>query len=404
MRNKYYRAASFDESVIERQRRMSSGDFLGVYRAKNGEGPAAGDEFGGGSGATGQGLPTGEPDNFLFATGIECSYPTTNNGRMRRDMLEELRHYECWREDLYLVKELGLKYLRYGLPYYKMHLAPGQYDWEFADAVLPEMQRLGITPIMDLLHFGLPDWIGSFQNPELPMLFGEYAGAFAARYPWVRFYTPVNEMFVTARNSGKDGLWNEQLKSDASYVTAIKHVSAASIFATHAIAAQRPDCVIVQSESAEFTHHMRSVPDESIKLQNDLRFLALDLFYGRHPSSAVYTYMLDNGLTRQEYDWFMAGKPPGYQILGNDYYGRNESLLLPDGTKLQAEDIMGWYGLTREYYERYKLPVMHTETNVFDAGYAPTWLWKQLRNLLRMRGDGIPVLGFTSYSLTDQID
>ncbi len=33
---------------------------------------------------------------------------------------------------------------------------------------------------------------------------------------------------------------------------------------------------------------------------------------------------------------------------------------------------------------------MHTETNVFDADYAPTWLWKQFRNLLRMRGDGIP--------------
>ena len=47
---------------------------------------------------------------------------------------------------------------------------------------------------------------------------------------------------------------------------------------------------------------------------------------------------------------------------------------------------------------------MHTETNVFDAEAAPTWLWKQWVNVLRMRRDSVPVLGFTWYSLTDQID
>jgi len=31
-------------------------------------------------------------------------------------------------------------------------------------------------------------------------------------------------------------------------------------------------------------------------------------------------------------------------------------------------------------------------------------LWKQWVNVLRMRRDGVPVLGFTWYSLTDQVD
>ena len=47
---------------------------------------------------------------------------------------------------------------------------------------------------------------------------------------------------------------------------------------------------------------------------------------------------------------------------------------------------------------------MHTETNVFEAEAAPSWLWKQWMNVLRMRRDGVPVLGFTWYSLIDQID
>ena len=109
-------------------------------------------------------------------------------------------------------------------------------------------------------------------------------------------------------------------------------------------------------------------------------------------------------MTREEYEWFMLGEPPGYQVMGNDYYGRNEKLLLPDGTIETAEDVLGWYNLTREYYRRYRKPVMHTETNTFDAAQAPAWLWKQWVNIVRMREAGVPVLGFTWYSLVDQVD
>ena len=90
--------------------------------------------------------------------------------------------------------------------------------------------------------------------------------------------------------------------------------------------------------------------------------------------------------------------------MGNDYYGRNERIVLPDGSESQGEDVMGWYNITKQYYERYKKPVMHTETNVLQADKAPNWLWKQWVNVLQMRRDGVPVLGFTWYSLTDQID
>lgn len=48
---------------------------------------------------------------------------------------------------------------------------------------MAEIQRLGITPILDLLHFGVPDWLGNFQNPELPVHFAHYAAAVARRYP-----------------------------------------------------------------------------------------------------------------------------------------------------------------------------------------------------------------------------
>jgi beta-glucosidase/6-phospho-beta-glucosidase/beta-galactosidase len=383
---------------------MAKKGFLDIVKKEHGDGGYSGDEFGGGRGTDGSGMPTGKPGNFMFATGIECSYPMINNGKIRRDLLEECGHYERFEEDLHLIKDLGLKVVRYGLPYYKISRTQGRYDWEFADEAMRLIQKLELTPILDLMHFGVPDWVGDYQNPELPVHFANYCAAVARRYPWVRYYTPVNEIYVTAKFSAKDGVWNEQLKSDKTFVTAMKHIVAASILGTHEIAKHRNDCVIVQSESAEYLHETCAAVSAKTKLENKQRLISLDLLYAHPPDADIAHYLMDNGLTREEYDWFMAGEPPGYQVMGNDYYGQNERILKPDGSICTAEDVFGWYQITREYYNRYKKPVMHTETNIMDAEKAPTWLWKQWINILRMRNDGVPVLGFTWYSLIDQID
>ncbi len=100
------------------------------------------------------------PIDFAFATGIECSYPTItgrDGARRRIDQLEKCFHYQRWRDDLRLVRELGIRHLRYGPPYYRMHLGPGVYDWSFSDEVFAEMHQLELEPIVDLCHFGVPD-------------------------------------------------------------------------------------------------------------------------------------------------------------------------------------------------------------------------------------------------------
>ncbi len=348
--------------------------------------------------------PSPLPERFMFATGIECSNPTIQNGRVRRDLLAECGHYTHWRRDLELVQELGLGFLRYGLPYHLVHLGPGRYDWNFADPVMAEMRRMGIEPILDLLHFGVPDWIGDFQNPALPLHFAEYAAAVAARYPWVRYWTPVNEIYVSARMSTLDGLWNEQIRTDRAFVTALKHLAAASKLACAAIVQVRPDAVIVHSESAEIVHEARMLPTAGITLANKQRFLALDLLFAKRPCPVIADYLRDNGLSAAEHAWFMRGEPDGHQIVGADYYGRNEHIVKPCGRRFAIEDVMGWYLIARDYLERYGKPLMHTETNVFDPAAAPGWLWKQWISIMRMRQDGMPVLGFTWYSLVDQVD
>src|SRR4051812_43893535 len=123
-------------------------------------------------------------NDFMFATGIENSYPTIalpDGSRFRVDEMEKCGHYRRWADDFALTRELGIDVLRYGPPYYRVHEAPGRYDWGFADDTFHALRKLRITPIVDLCHFGVPDWIGDFQNPEWPPLFAEYARAFAER-------------------------------------------------------------------------------------------------------------------------------------------------------------------------------------------------------------------------------
>jgi beta-glucosidase len=117
---------------------------------------------------------------FMFATGIENSYPTIRNGRHRADEMEKCGHYEHWRTDFELVADLDIHFLRYGPPIHRTWLGHRRYDWEFADLTFGYLKGLDIVPIVDLCHFGVPDWIGDFQNPDFPKLFAEYACALGA--------------------------------------------------------------------------------------------------------------------------------------------------------------------------------------------------------------------------------
>jgi beta-glucosidase/6-phospho-beta-glucosidase/beta-galactosidase len=340
---------------------------------------------------------------FMFAVGIECSNPVVDGG-VRVDELASTGHYDHWKKDLQLVHELGLRFLRYGPPIHRVFLGPGKYDWSFLDPVMEEMQRLKIKPIIDLVHFGLPDWLGDFQNPDWPARLAEYAGAFCERYSWVRFFTPVNEMFVTAQFSAAFGWWNERLISDQAFVTNLKHSVKASMLAMREILRQRADTIFIFSESTEYVHPGSPKMVPRATFLNERRFLSLDLLFGHDVSATMFQYLLHSGMSAEEYQWYRAQSDlRSHCIMGTDYYITNEHIIRDDGTTIGAGEVYGYYVITRQYFERYRLPIMHTETN--RAGnFAVDWLWKEWMNLLRLREDGVPIVGFTWFGLVDMKD
>ncbi len=342
---------------------------------------------------------------FIFATGIECSYPTIDHGRWRFDQMESTGHYVNWEKDFELCREIGVTHLRYGPPLHLIFQDPGRYEWSLINEAMAELETYGPEPIVDLCHFGLPAWLGTFQNGEIASALGEYAGAFARQYPWVRFYTPVNEMYVCARMSALDGAWNEQASDERSFIDAVFNIAGASVAMTDAILAVRPDAIFINSESSEFTQ--ACCPDANIQekagFENLRRFLPLDLIYARAPDEPMLEHLRVHERDRDLHR-FLDRQVPRRSVIGLDYYEWNERLVDTDGRIRALGELFGWYVIAHQYFERYQRPMMHTETNRLDASDAPRWLWRQWHNVQLLRHAGAPLIGFTWYSLTDQVD
>src|SRR6185436_14097252 len=121
----------------------------------------------------------------------------------------------------------------------------------------------------------------------------------------------------------------------------------------------QPEATFIQSESSEYFHAADPNAAPLARFLNQKRFLSLDLTYGYPLGVTMYEYLLSNGMTKNEYHWFIENQVKARCIMGNDYYVTNEHLVHPDGSTQAAGEIFGYYVITRQYYSRYKLPIRH---------------------------------------------
>ena len=133
---------------------------------------------------------------FLWCTGIEDTFitaPFPKTGRIL-DEYELTGHYARWQSDMQLMAQLEVPAARYGIPWHRINPRPGVWEWRWADEPLEKMLELGIAPIVDLVHYGLPPWIeNAFLNPDYPRFVAEYASRVAERFRnRIHAYTPLN--------------------------------------------------------------------------------------------------------------------------------------------------------------------------------------------------------------------
>src|SRR3954468_20329871 len=149
---------------------------------------------------------------------------------------------------------LGIRAIRY--PVLWERTAPdglASADWSWADARVPKLREHGIRPIIGLVHHGSGPRHTSLLDPGFAEGLAEFAGAVAARYPWVERWTPVNEPLTTARFSALYGLWYPHARDDRAFVTALLNQCRATVLAMKAVRAINPNAQLVQTEDLGHT-------------------------------------------------------------------------------------------------------------------------------------------------------
>ncbi len=354
-------------------------------------------------------------DDFTWAVGIENTFvPQTRSGHRRFDEYELMDHYRLWREDVDRVAELGVKSLRYGIPWYRVNPKPGVFDWSWTDEVLDYLVGTkGLTPIIDLMHYGTPLWLSDhFACETYPRRVAEYASAFAERYgSIIRHYTPLNEPAVTAAFCGRDGRWPPYLKGDQGFVKVLLSLMRGITQTAEALRAVRADTVLVHVEDVGIEYAATSDLAEAARTSQARRFLPLDLACGMvTPDHPFHGWLLDHGASEFELHELVA-RVPRWDVLGVNFYPWSNRKLVRKrngSVGIGHDPVRSGSSLTellRMVHERYGLPLMVTETSsTGDHDERARWMNETLSAVRQARAEAIPVLGYTWFPMFTMIE
>jgi beta-glucosidase len=360
-------------------------------------------------------LPGPGPEDFVWATGIEDTFvPQARPGHRSLDEYQLMGHYEHWREDLALARELGVQAIRWGIPWYRVEPFPGEFDWSWTDQVIPYMvEELRINPILDLMHYGCPFWLRrEFASDDYPRAVAAYARAVAERYQGlVRWYTPLNEPIVNALFCGKKGLWPPYLRGDAGYLKIMLQLVRGIQRTVEAIKEVDPGALMVHVEATGLARAARS-DLEALAVEDQRRgFLAYDLLAGKvTPEHPLFTWLLRNGISPDELTAIRRAAIP-LDVIGMNFYPQWSTQQISVNRKGRLEwraveqDGAGFVHLIEDYHKRYGAPIMVTETSAKgDVGVRARWLDTSMAAIRHLRAEGVPVLGYTWFPLFTMID
>jgi dTDP-4-dehydrorhamnose reductase len=313
--------------------------------------------------------------------GIECSF---NRVADRWHDQLELNGHAHRLGDLELIADLGIRTLRYPILWERTAPnSPTERDWRWADERLRKLRSLSIDPIVGLLHHGSgPAYTGLLEENFAPEL-ARFASDFAARYPWVNRYTPINEPLTTARFSTLYGHWYPHHRMERSFARALLNQCRAIVLSMKAIRSINPDAELVQTEDLGTTYSTPHMGYQQ-RFDNERRWLSWDILCGRVDAQhGLRPFLEGSGISADELDWFVANPCPP-QIVGINHYvtsdrylderlalypthshGRNlrESYADLDAVRVLPHAYRGW-NIIREASARYHLPIVLTEVHI----------------------------------------
>ena len=349
------------------------------------------------------------PDAFEWLAGIEDTFITAPSPRTGRtlDEYELTQHYARMEADLALFAHLGLRAVRYGIPWHRINPRRGEWDFEWADRPLERLLELGIQPVVDLVHYGLPGWIEhAYLDPDYPEHVAEYAGRIAERFRGrIHTYTPLNEPRVTAWYCGRLGWWPPFGRSWRGFVAVMLGVCRGIVRTVEALRAVDPAIVDVHVDATDLYEALTPDLAAEAARRQEIVFLALDLVSGRVGAGhALHGWLLAHGATPADLEWFEAHalRP---DLIGINLYPlfSEKRLVRTRGglrTRMRYADAGIADRLAELYWHRYERPLLISETaSEGSVARRRAWLEDSVRATARVRARGIPLVGYTWWPL-----
>ncbi|HLL89157.1 MAG TPA: family 1 glycosylhydrolase [Tepidisphaeraceae bacterium] len=345
---------------------------------------------------------------FIWGAGLECSFLP----HLNVDQFDWTQHNTFWKEDLKRAKdECGITHLRYAFPWHKLETSPGKFDWSYADERIEYADKMGITFLLDVMHFGTPLWLKqAVGDPEFPEALERFSHALVSRYASsVNTFCPFNEPLVSALFSGDFGFWPPHSRKWRGYMPVLSRIVQAVSRGIRAIREASPGATVLLCDAAENYKTRDAELKQEVARRNLRRFVVMDLLTGRvyrhHP---LFAWLTSYGMSELDLEWFKTHQQTP-DVLGLDYYQHSDWQLekVAGGTVRQrrADSPVGLYGIGKAYYDRYGIPIMLTETSIEGQPInREIWLEDTVDHIRRLREEGIPMLGYIWWPMLDQLD
>lgn len=350
--------------------------------------------------------------------GIECTINRV--GEQYYDQLTASGHYKR-DTDLAEIAALGVKALRYPMLWEKHQpTVETKPNWAWVTKQLNQLQHHNIIPIAGLLHHGSGPRYTDLLDPGFPQKLATYALKIAQQFPWLEYYTPVNEPLTTARFSALYGLWYPHKTSDVSFITALLNQLKATVLAMQAIRTVNPAAKLVQTEDLGKTYSTPLLQYQA-DFENNRRWLTYDFLTGKvTPGHPMWNYCKRLGIDESQL-YFFAENICNPAIAGVNYYvtserylddqykrysptchGSNEIHRYADveAIRVPLNCPSGFKVLVNEFWERYKLPMAITEVHLgCSADEQMRWFNSIWQDCLALKKQGINLVAATAWSL-----
>ena len=349
--------------------------------------------------------------------GIECTINRV--GDQYFNQLVYQGHYQR-PEDLRLLLELGIKTLRYPVLWEKHQPRKSQADWGVIAENLLFLKENNIKVIAGLVHHGSgPEYV-NIMDPTFEEGLAAYAEQVATDFPWIDHFTPVNEPMTTARFCGLYGLWYPHATEASSFLRILLNECKATILAMEAIRKVNPAAKLVHTEDLGKVYSSPSLQYQA-DFENERRWLGMDLMCGLvNPNHKMYIYLLKNGISEAELEFFNDHATPP-DIMGFNHYITSERYL--DEQKVHyPKELHGGNGLDTyadveavrveglerdglkkiltEAWERYRLPMAVTEAHLYCGREDQLrWLDQIWKVAVELEEEGVDISGVTVWSL-----